>query len=199
MNAPKTLTADECKLLLEALLCRNRSPYQSHRGVRNHCLALVMLDAGLRAGEVVRLRVSDLIFNGQPVTSLVVRPEIAKNQHERQIPISTRLCESLKEMDLFHWSPCVANSGVFAFTSGGGNKPIVRRQVHRIITRAAIRSLGRSVNPHILRHTFATRLMRVTNIRTVQELLGHKHISSTQIYTHPNEQDKLDAIDRMDS
>ena len=48
-----------------------------------------------------------------------------------------------------------------------------------------------------LRHTYATRLMRVTNIRTVQVLLGHRRLSSTQIYTHPDQEDKDKAIDKM--
>jgi len=197
-RTPKTLTADESRKLLEALLFRDGTPIQIHKGLRNHAIALVILDAGLRTSEVAGLKVADLIFNGQPVTSLVVRPEIAKNHHERQIPIGSRLSEALKDMLLFYWSPVFPNSGAFAFTSGRGNKPIGRRQVHRIVSAAAIAAFGRSVYPHILRHTFASRLMRVTNIRTVQELLGHKNVASTQIYTHPNEQDKHDAIEKMD-
>ena len=198
MSAPKTLTNDECNLLLEALLFRDGTPIQNRRGIRNRCIGLILLDAGLRTSEVVGLKVEDLIFKGKPVTSLVLRSEIAKNKKERQIPIGSRLSEALKQMDLFYWSPVVANSGAFAFTSGRGNKPICRRQVHRIISAAAVAAFGRSVYPHILRHTFASRLMRVTSIRTVQELLGHKNLSSTQIYTHPNEQDKHQAIQNMD-
>lgn len=197
-NAPKTLTADECLLLLEALLARHGTTSQVRRGLRNHAIALVILDAGLRSSEVAGLKVADLIFNGQPVTSLVVRSEIAKNKKERQIPIGSRLSEALVDMLLHFWSPVLPNSGAFAFTSGRGNRPIGRRQVHRIISAAAIAAFGRSVYPHILRHTFASRLMRVTNIRTVQELLGHKNVSSTQIYTHPNEQDKKQAIENME-
>lgn len=198
MNAPKTLTVDESSKLLEALCFRNGTPGQTRKGIRNHCIALIMLDAGLRVSEVVGLKVADLIFNGKPVTSLVIRPEIAKNSRERQVPIGTRLSESLKEMDAFYWSPVLPSSNAFAFVSVRTNKPIVRRQVHRIISYAALRSIGRSVNPHTLRHTFASRAMRVTSIRTVQELLGHRNISSTQIYTHPNEQDKRDAIEKME-
>jgi integrase/recombinase XerC len=49
----------------------------------------------------------------------------------------------------------------------------------------------------MLRHTFATNLMRTTNARVVQQLLGHKNLSSTQIYTHPNQQDLKKAIDSL--
>ncbi|GAH73030.1 unnamed protein product [marine sediment metagenome] len=58
-------------------------------------------------------------------------------------------------------------------------------------------SLGRPVHPHILRHTFASRLMRTTNARIVQELLGHQHLSTTQIYTHPNQDDLKKAIEQL--
>jgi len=195
---PKTLTSDEIRKLLDALLLRDGTPFQVRKGIRNHAIALVMLDAGLRTSEVVGLKVADLIFNDLPVTTLVVQPDIAKNHCERLIPVGSRLSDALKDMLSVYWSPVVSNSGAFAFTSAKSLTPIVRRQVHRIISLAAISSLGRSVYPHVLRHTFASRLMRVTNIRTVQELLGHKNIVSTQIYTHPNEQDKHQAIEKMD-
>ncbi len=194
---PKTLTAEQCQRLLDALLNKNGTPGLARRGIRNYCIACLMLDAGLRVSEVVGLDFSDLIFNNTPVTSLIVRPEIAKNHKERSIPISTRLCEALKKMHESHWSNVPANVQHRAFPSRVPDKPLTRRQVHRIISYAAISALGRSVNPHVLRHTFASRLMRVTNMRTVQELLGHKNIVSTQIYTHPDEQDKKSAIDLM--
>jgi len=73
-------------------------------------------------------------------------------------------------------------------------RPLTTRQVERIIRTAALKSIGRPVHPHVLRHTFASKLMSVCNERIVQELLGHQSITSTQIYTHPNEDDKKKAI-----
>ncbi len=197
MSTPKTLTYEQCKRLLDALLNKNGTPGLAHRGIRNYCIALLMLDAGLRVSEVVGLDVTDLIFNNVPVTSLLVRPEIAKNHKDRSIPISTKLCEALKKMHESYWCGFPANVQHRAFRSRTFNKALSRRQVHRIISYASISALGRSVNPHVLRHTFASRLMRVTNMRTVQELLGHSNLASTQIYTHPDEQDKKSAIDSM--
>ena len=197
-KSPKTLTTDECHRLLDILQNTDGTPKQVRRGIRNYTLALVMLDAGLRVSEVTGLNVTDLIFNNAPVTSILVRQEIAKNHQERIIAVSTRLCEALKKMNESHWSECSANVQHKAFTSGRGEKSLTRRQVYKIISSAAIAALGRPVNPHVLRHTFASKLMRVTDMRTVQELLGHKHLSSTEIYTHPNEQDKHKAIANMD-
>jgi len=197
-STPKTLTSDQCQLLLDALLCRDGTPKQQHRGTRNFTLALVMLDAGLRVAEVTGLEVADLWFNNAPVTSLLVRPEIAKNHKERTVPMSSRLSEAISKMFLAYWSDHYQNGQHKAFASRVPNKPLTTRQLRRIISYAAIAALGRSVHPHVLRHTFASRLMRVTNMRTVQELLGHSSIASTQIYTHPNEEDKHQAIEKMD-
>ncbi len=196
-KSPKTLTTDECHRLLDTLRNADGTPNQVRRGIRNHTIALVMLDAGLRVSEVAGLDVTDLIFNNVPVTSVLVRQEIAKNHEERTIAVSTRLCEAIKKMNESFWSSSPENVQHKAFTSGRSRKQLTRRQIHRIISSAAIAALGRSVHPHVLRHTFASKLMRVTNIRTVQELLGHKNLTSTQIYTHPNEQDKHKAIENM--
>jgi len=196
--APKTLTTDECHRLLDALQITDGTPKQVRRGIRNYTLALVMLDAGLRVSEAIALEVNDLIFNNSPVTSLLIRPAIAKNHKERTVPVSTRLSEALRKMNESYWPRFLANMQHKAFTSGRGEESLTRRQVYKIISSAAIAALGRSVHPHVLRHTFASRLMRVTNMRTVQDMLGHSNITSTQIYTHPNEQDKHKAIKNMD-
>ncbi len=195
---PKTLTTDECHRLLDILQITDGTPKQVRRGIRNHTLALVMLDAGLRVSEAIALDVTDLIFNNAPVTSLLIRPEIAKNHKERSVPVSSRLSDAISKMFMAYWSDHYKNGRHKAFTSGRCDESLTRRQVYKIISSAATSALGRSVNPHVLRHTFASKLMRVTNMRTVQELLGHTNITSTQIYTHPNEQDKHQAIEKMD-
>jgi len=197
-KSPKTLTTDECHRLLNALQITDGTPNQVRRGIRNYCIALVMLDAGLRVSEVAGLQVADLWFNNAPVTSVLVRPEIAKNHKERSVPVSSRLSDAIIKMFMAYWSDHYKNGQHRAFPSNVPDKPLTRRQLHRIISYAAISALGRSVHPHVLRHTFASKLMRVTDMRTVQELLGHKNITSTQIYTHPNEQDKHKAIANMD-
>jgi len=197
-KSPKTLTTDECHRLLDTLQITDGTPKQIRRGIRNYALALVMLDAGLRVSEAIGLEVGDLIFNNAPVTSILVREEIAKNHQERTIAVSTRLSEAISQMFMAYWSDHYKNVQHRAFTSGRSDKSLTRRQVHKIISTAAIRSIGRSVHPHVLRHTFASKLMRVTDMRTVQELLGHSNITSTQIYTHPKEQDKHKAIENME-
>lgn len=198
MTTPKTLTNDEAWKLLDQLLKGFGTPKQKNKAVRNYTMAVLMLDAGLRVGEVIQLHVTDLWFNEWPVTSVQVRAEIAKNHQERQIPVSDRLCNALKNMNEFYWYDLDTIASYRAFYNVYPSKPITTRQVERIIRSAAMKALGRPIHPHALRHTFASNLMRITNMRTVQELLGHKHLSSTQVYTHPNEEDKKKAIAKMD-
>lgn len=196
-ETPKTLTVTECHQLLDALLHKQGTKKQFRRGVRNYTIACLMLEAGLRVGEATHLLVSDLWYLSRPVTSIIVRAGIAKNRRERQIPVSTRLSDALKEMARTYWSSNMLPDQDYAFYRTNRNIPLTTRQVERIIRAAAIRSIGRPIHPHVLRHTFGTRLMRKTNARIVQELLGHSSMTSTQIYTHPNSDDLKSAINKM--
>jgi len=196
--APKTLETKDCIKLLNELKCEQGTDRQRQLGIRNHCIALLMLDAGLRVGEVVKLRIGDLFYNSQPVRSIIIRKEISKSKRERQIPVSERLAEALKNCGETIWSGLIINSSSFCFYNNDAYKSMTTRQVERIISSAAERALGRPIHPHVLRHTFASRLMKVCDIRTVQELLGHKCVSSTQVYTHPDEEDKRKAINDVE-
>lgn len=196
--APKTLTVTECHQLLDALIIKDGTKKQFRKGIRNHLMALLMLDAGLRVGEVVKLKYLDLYFGASAVTTIVIELGIAEKGCERQIPVSSRLSNAIETMTVYWWKcdPLVPSDN--AFYTGTPEQRLTTRQVERIIRAAAMKSLGRPVHPHVLRHTFASRLMRKTNARVVQELLGHKNLSSTQIYTHPNGDDLKKAIDQID-
>lgn len=183
-NAPQTLTLNEANLLLSFL-----------KRPRNYCMGLLMLDAGLRVGEVTRLLVTDVVLNDQPVKAVYISADICKTNTERLIPLSQRTQRAIGVMYHAYWKNIRSLPVVFAFFRNNSSKPLSCRQVQRIIKRAAMMSLGRAVHPHILRHTFATRMMRVTSTPVVQRLLGHKQLSSTQIYTHPNQDDLQKAID----
>lgn len=194
---PQTLTTDESERLLAELQNRQGSRRGERKGVRNYTMALMMLDAGLRVGEVVQLIQMDLWFNEEPVTALVVPAAIAKTRLQRIVPLTERLRSAIKAIYRLWWCRHDPMPHHCAFYSVARSAPLTTRQVERIIRAAGMAALGRPVHPHILRHTFASRLMRITNSRTVQQLLGHKQLSSTQIYTHPNADDLKMAITKM--
>lgn len=196
MNAktPRTLDTEQQQEILEALLKRDSPPKTLRKGIRNHLIGCLMLEAGLRVGEVVKLKHSHLYFNSVPVKSLLLTSDITKNHKERSVPVSERLQSSLQQYFSEWLLPDVVVDEVKCFYVTDPANPLTTRQVENIIQSAGMKAFGRRINPHMLRHTFASRLMRVTNMRTVQELLGHSYITSTQIYTHPNEDDKKQAI-----
>ena len=166
---------------------------------RNRLLALLMLDAGLRVGEAVRLRWFD-IFDGESARSVIrLPPSITKTNTSRNLPTTDRLKTCIGNH--FQWTPQFepdfTRSWVFPGRENGAH--ITTRQVRRIIFDASRKALGFSIFPHALRHTFATRLMRCSSVRVVQDLLGHKSLKSTQIYTHPDSQDLIKAITSLNS
>lgn len=198
-STPKTLNVTEQHQLLDALLSKN-APHKSFRkGIRNYLIGCLMLEAGLRVGEVVKLQMGHLYFNLKPVQTIVLTQDITKNHKERSVPVSTRLKDSLEEFFKIDPEFELYSSSHIVFCRNDFDGSITTRQVERIINAAGWKAFGRPVNPHMLRHTFASKLMRLTDMRTVQELLGHSSITSTQIYTHPNEDDKKKAIDGLES
>jgi len=197
MKNPETLTTEETVKLLNFLHEKRPTNGGNSQRSRYYLIAVLMLDAGLRVGEVVRLLKSDVYFDDRPVANLVIRKEISKSKRERIIPVSHRLYTALHE-----YRPAVNQvwsnpNNPFLFARWSNEQHLSRRQVQRVIGAAARNSIGRWIHPHVLRHTFASRLMRLTNARNVQVLLGHANLSSTQVYMHPNGDDLRHAIDAL--
>lgn len=194
MSTVKTINSLECHLLLQYL--QDPAHYQDHCliALRNYAMALFMLDAGLRVGELVQLRYQHLYFNNVPVHTLLVPSDIAKTHIERSIPLTKRILELLATLPCKFASAWFGDHTSFVFFRGTGKFHVTTRQVHRIIRAASGACLTRSISPHTLRHTFATRLQKRTSTRVVMELLGHKSLQSTQIYTHPDTEDLTSAI-----
>jgi len=196
---PQSLTADEVLALLFQLTKDPKSSIHKSKQLRNYCMALLMVDAGMRVSEVANLLIGDLVIAGHPVSQIVIRPEIAKRGRGRSINTTARLKEAISKINSTFWFYLKMSPTDFAFLGQRKSKPISVMQIQRIIANAGKIALQRHIHPHMLRHTFATRLMKVTNARVVQQLLGHRHLSSTQIYTHPDGTDLKMAVDKMDS
>jgi len=208
MNAPKTITKLEVENLLTQLHSEPFTAYNERICVRNKCMAMLMLYAGLRVGEVVKLKIINLWLEPDPVTNIIIHADISKTGTERIIPVCNRLANVFRDMERLWWFDFPDHGFHNAFTHNlysntrWGNDRVknyglTTRQVERLIKEAANKAIGRRITPHTLRHTFATNLMRIAPTRVVQELLGHKNIRSTQIYTHPNHEDLKTAIEAL--
>ncbi|GAF88542.1 unnamed protein product, partial [marine sediment metagenome] len=132
-----------------------------------------------------------------PVKKLAVPAAISKSKTDRMVPLSQRCQAAIDKLRNNVWTYSEMGYTMFAFYTREYSKHITVRQVERIFKWAGVNAIGRPVNPHMLRHTFGSKMMRVTNAAIVQELLGHKHLSSTQVYMHPNGDDLQDAIDNL--
>jgi len=189
-----TLTTIECHQLLQHLLIEAGTQNQFKKGIRNYCIALLMLDAGLRVGEVASLKICDLLICDSPTQTLILTAEVTKNNRERSVPTSSRLQMAIKTMNVKWWTDPILPLSSYAFHVVNSKVNLTIRQIQRIIGHASKQAFGRTIHPHALRHTFASRLMKRTSMRVVQELLGHKSITSTQVYTHPDSDDLTSAI-----
>lgn len=169
-SIPKVLTEKEQQDLLDQLNTRYQSPH------RNLVMLRLMLDTGLRAGEVVALRPEHLDLE---TGRLVVRE--GKGAKDRTLWFSDEVAELLEE-----WLGRRPESDYVFPTRDGGQMSTryLRKMVKRLAREADVAEAER-VSPHTLRHTFATDLYRETsNLRMVQKALGHADLSTTQIYTH---------------
>lgn len=194
MATIQTLTADETITLVTHSMQNHQTASQHRRSIRNTAIILLMLEAGLRVGEVVQLKVCDLVGLTGGVDWLRIRADMTKTKTERCIPLASTVKVAISHMAETFWPYYGIGPDNFAFVGASKTSHITVRQVQHMLDKLSRASIRRSIRPHVLRHTFATRLMRTTNVRVVQELLGHKQLSSTQVYTHPNSEDLVKAI-----
>lgn len=170
---PKVLTREEVAAVLAA------PDPTTPLGMRDRTLLEVLYATGLRVGELVALQPRDII----PAADLRV---LGKGRRERIVLMGRSAREALGRY-LDHGRPRLVRGrdplALFVNARGG---PLTDRGVRVIVDRAIRRAaVGRHISPHALRHTFATHLLDGgADLRTVQELLGHADLRTTQIYTH---------------
>jgi integrase/recombinase XerC len=148
-------------------------------GRRNRALLETLYAGGLRVSEVIGLDVADAALD-----SGLVRVRDGKGAKERLSPIGRAAGRAIEAwLDVRRLS-ARTDGGALFINSNGGRLDV--RSARRIVAAAAkAAGLGRKVTPHTLRHSFATHLLdRGCDLRSVQELLGHEHVTTTQIYTH---------------
>jgi integrase/recombinase XerD len=171
---PRVLSRDEVQKLLAAP--RGTEP----ASLRDRALLEVMYACGLRASEAIGLELTDVDIDEQ-----VLRAR-GKGSKERLVPIGRAAVEALR-IYLERGRPALVRNRPVAhlFVNFRGG-PLTRQGLYKIVRRhAAAVGLADRMSPHTLRHTFATHLLSGgCDLRSVQEMLGHADVATTQLYTH---------------
>ena len=167
---PKFLSIPETDRLLET------TTHSKHFAMRDKALFELMYSSGLRRSEVTNLKIRDIdFFNG-------LVKVFGKGRKERLVPVTQTALQALKDYLATRKNP---QAGEALFLNKNG-KPLGGDGLAYIFKNTAIAShLARRVTPHSLRHSFATHLLgNGCDLRSLQEMLGHKSLSTTQVYTH---------------
>jgi integrase/recombinase XerC len=181
---PKVLKPVEVGRMLQLAEGATTVPEPTPESWRNLALVEVLYDAGLRAGEACALRFDDLDLG-----SGWLRVEQGKGGRDRVVPLADPAAVAI-EAYVAKGRPALAKrnkegepEALFLNLRG---RSMTTRDVRRVIHKLGLASLdGRPIWPHLLRHSFATHLLEGgADLRSVQELLGHADVGSTQVYTH---------------
>ncbi len=166
---PRILSEDEAKRMLDGLPTKQwAKERRACTEVRDRAMMEFIYAAGVRAAEVVDLQLRDLSLEYMRATVT------GKGRKQRHVFFGEPAREALREWLMLR-KQC-AQGNVFLSRSG---KPLAPSDVYRCVKRCA------GVNPHALRHSFATHLLENgADLRSIQELLGHASITTTQFYTH---------------
>lgn len=161
---PVVMSDEEVRRLLHAA-----SP------LRDRALLETAYATGMRLGEVLRLKVSDIDSQ-----RMVIRVDQGKGRKDRYVMLSPSLLETLRA----YWR--ASKPRVFMFPGMGGKRALNATIAQRAFGNARERAgIKKAVSFHTLRHSFATHLIESgTNVRTIQALLGHRSLQTTERYTH---------------
>ncbi len=178
-SLPIVLTKEEVKRLIGAA---------SHE--KSRLLIKLLYASGLRVGECVSMKVDDLEL-GQRIAWV----RGGKGGKDRMVILSESL---IKDLRPFLNKNSMTRGPIFTSRSGG---PMSVRNAEKIVKNAAKRAgITKQVSPHKLRHSFATHLREAgTDLRVIQELLGHANLQTTEIYTHVSSEEKRKVVSPLDA
>lgn len=166
---PVFLTVQQIEILLAA------PASHTNVGKRDRAILEILYGSGIRVGELVTLEIQDFDFYTK-----IVKVK-GKRREERLVPLSDASITALREY--LNVRRAVPSQRVFL---NHFQKPLGSRAIHRLVKKYSRESnLPSNVGPHTIRHSFATHLLDAgADLRAVQELLGHRSLATTQIYTH---------------
>lgn len=169
---PKVLSKNEVRRIIEA-----------GENLKHKCILMLLYSAGLRRSELINLKISDVDSE-----RMVIHVTGAKGKKDRITLLSEKLLELLRH----YYKGYRPKYYLFEGQAGGKYSPT---SVANILRSAAQKAgIRKQVTPHMLRHSFATHLLEQgTDLRYIQELLGHNSSKTTEIYTHVSRQ----AIDKI--
>jgi len=171
---PKVLTVAETEALLQA------PDVKKPRGLRDRAMLEVLYGSGLRVSELATLKLAEINLEDG---FLVCR---GKGGKERIVPLGHSACAAVKRY-LAEARPHLDTDGgredLFLTRRG---RPFTRQAIWKLLRQHALKAgLASKISPHVLRHSFATHMLeRGADLRSVQLMLGHSQITTTQIYTH---------------
>ncbi len=171
-HLPAFLSVEEARRLVEA-------PKGDHfAGARDRAILETLYSAGLRVSELVGLRVRDVDLIGGTLRAM------GKGRKERLVPVGSYSVQAIRKY-LAALSPEQSEPEKPLFQNRLRGR-LTDRSVRRVLNRYLAQvSVTLKISPHALRHSFATHLLdRGADLRSVQELLGHSSLTTTQIYTH---------------
>jgi integrase/recombinase XerC len=173
---PKFLSYDDIKRLLETPALDN------WLGIRDRAMMETLYSTGIRVSELVGLNMDDVDFLSEVIH---VR---GKGKKERISPIGSSALRAIQSFLEYRSKRAQSNSNFdtrVLFVNKHGKKLSTRSVRRKMDKYLAMAGLDPAISPHTLRHSFATHMLnRGADLRSVQELLGHQSLSTTQIYTH---------------
>ena len=186
-HLPEVLSIEE----IDAL--ESKIDLSQPQGHRNKAIIEVLYSCGLRVSEMLNLKISDIFFDEQFITV------VGKGNKQRLVPISQ---SAIKYINF--WLEDRDNLNIkkgcedFVFLNHRGGQ-LSRIMVFNIIKDLAAKAeINKTISPHTLRHSFATHLLEGgANLRDIQEMLGHKSILTTEIYTHIGQNHLREAIEKF--
>ena len=172
---PDTLSLDDIDMLIAAI------DLSRLEGERNRAILETLYGCGLRVSELVTLKISDLFFEESFIKIT------GKGNKQRFVPIAKatqKYIESYKNTVRIHLNIVKGHEDTLFLNRRG--KQLTRAMIFTIIKRLAIKiNLEKNISPHTLRHSFATHLLENgADLRSIQMMLGHESITTTEIYVH---------------
>ncbi|MDD8045508.1 MAG: tyrosine recombinase [Verrucomicrobiota bacterium] len=176
LHLPKYLSKSQVEVLLTAPF----APPESRFPHRDRAILELLYSCGLRATEICTLKSGDI-----DLTSRFLRC-FGKRGKERVVPFGPQAAEAIDQYNKNERGKLLKNGECVQWLLSHSGRPLLRNQIWRIVRAAAQKvQLPNAPSPHVLRHSFATHMLSSgADLRSLQELLGHANLNTTQIYAH---------------